>query len=82
MSTPRREPRRFAAFRLDAGIVEGLRFLEKRDGIGVSEQVRRALWQWLEQHGLWPDQEGWPGEAPKAKRAARAGRSRKGGKDR
>jgi Arc/MetJ-type ribon-helix-helix transcriptional regulator len=39
-------------FRLEENIVEGLRLVKERDGIPVSEQVRRALRAWLEERGV------------------------------
>lgn len=35
------------AFRLEPEILDGLRTVKERDGIPVSEQVRRALVLWL-----------------------------------
>lgn len=40
--------RKLAAFRLDPEIIAGLDFVKQRDGVPVSEQVRRALLAWLE----------------------------------
>ncbi len=42
-------PRDVAAFRLDEDMNWGLQFLKARDGLPVSEQVRRAITQWLRQ---------------------------------
>ncbi len=41
-----------ATFRMDTDILEGLEAVKKRDGIPISEQVRRALRVWLESKGL------------------------------
>ena len=40
--------RKLAAFRLDPEIIAGLEEVKQRDGVPVSEQVRRALVAWLE----------------------------------
>jgi hypothetical protein len=40
------------AFRLDPEILDGLLFVKDRDGIPLSEQVRRALRTWLDQKGV------------------------------
>jgi predicted DNA-binding protein len=39
------------AFRIDPEIIERLRAIKERDGIPVSEQVRRALTVWIEAKG-------------------------------
>ena len=41
-----------ATFRIDEHLLEGLEFVRQRDGIGVSEQVRRAIVIWLETKGI------------------------------
>jgi hypothetical protein len=40
------------AFRIDAEILDGLREVKDRDGVPISEQVRRALTVWLESKGV------------------------------
>ena len=40
------------AFRLDSEIMDGLQFVKERDGVPLSEQVRRALRAWLETRGV------------------------------
>jgi hypothetical protein len=40
------------AFRIDPEILEGLQHVKDRDGVPISEQVRRALVAWLESKGL------------------------------
>jgi hypothetical protein len=40
------------AFRIDPEILRGLREIKERDGVPVSEQVRRALSAWLESKGV------------------------------
>jgi hypothetical protein len=44
--------KRQTAFRIEPEILEGLHELKARDGIPISEQVRRALREWLERHGV------------------------------
>lgn len=41
-------PRTIATFRLDSDLLDGLRQLYERDGVQVSESVRRAIGAWLE----------------------------------
>jgi len=43
------------AFRLEPEILDGLQTVKERDGIPISEQVRRALREWLEQRGVKAD---------------------------
>lgn len=38
--------------RVEVSLVEALRAVKARDGIPISEQIRRALRQWLEQRGV------------------------------
>ena len=40
------------AFRIDPEILDGLRQIKERDGVPVSEQVRRALAAWLNSKGV------------------------------
>ena len=40
------------AFRIDPEILDGLRLVKERDGMPFSEQVRRALRNWLELKGV------------------------------
>jgi hypothetical protein len=40
------------AFRIDPEILDGLRTVKERDGVPVSEQVRRALVAWLDEKGV------------------------------
>ena len=40
------------AFRLDPEILDGLQAVKDRDGVPISEQVRRALKAWLEGRGV------------------------------
>lgn len=48
--TPSRKKQ--TAFRIDPEILEGLQDLKARDGIPLSEQMRRALRRWLESKGI------------------------------
>jgi len=41
-----------ATFRIDAHLLEGLEEIRRRDGVGVSEQVRRAISAWLQSKGI------------------------------
>ena len=38
--------------RLDDDLLDGLQEIKERDGINVSEQVRRAILAWLEGKGV------------------------------
>lgn len=40
------------AFRIDPETLDGLQEIKERDGIPVSEQVRRALRAWLDSKGV------------------------------
>jgi hypothetical protein len=39
-------------FRIDDDIMEGLKTVKERDGVPISEQVRRALREWLRGQGV------------------------------
>jgi hypothetical protein len=45
-------PKEFTAFRLEVAQLEALRAIRDRDGIPVSEQVRRAIDKWVELRGV------------------------------
>jgi Arc/MetJ-type ribon-helix-helix transcriptional regulator len=45
-------PRRISTFRIDEELLDGLRAVWERDGVPVSEQVRRAIRAWLESRGV------------------------------
>jgi hypothetical protein len=45
-------PKRYAAFRIDEELLDGLQLVWERDGISVAEQVRRAIRRWLEEKGV------------------------------
>jgi hypothetical protein len=49
MMSPRRS---LTAFRIDEELKAGLQEVWERDGIAVSEQIRRAIRVWLEQKGV------------------------------
>jgi hypothetical protein len=39
-------------FRLETELIDGLEQVKQRDGIGLTEQVRRALHAWLKVKGV------------------------------
>lgn len=39
-------------FRIDDSLIEALRVIEERDGVPVSEQVRRAIKAWIAAKGV------------------------------
>ena len=43
--------RKQSNFRIDPDIMDGLQLVKERDGIPLSEQMRRALREWLRQKG-------------------------------
>jgi predicted DNA-binding protein len=43
-------PKRLTNFRIDTDLLDRLQAIRERDGIPVSEQVRRAITAWLEGH--------------------------------
>jgi len=45
-------PRKVTTFRIDSELLDGLQEVWERDGVAVSEQVRRAIRMWLEQKGV------------------------------
>jgi hypothetical protein len=44
--------RNMHSFYLDPEMSAGLKIIKERDGISESEQVRRAVWSWLDSKGL------------------------------
>jgi antitoxin component of RelBE/YafQ-DinJ toxin-antitoxin module len=44
--------RRTLTFRIDDELLEGLHHVWEKDGVPVSEQVRRAVQDWLERRGV------------------------------
>jgi Arc/MetJ-type ribon-helix-helix transcriptional regulator len=40
-------PRKLYSFAIDPDLAEGLKTVKERDGISESEQIRRAIRQWL-----------------------------------
>ena len=57
-----RMSRRTTTIRIDDALLEGLQIMKDRDGVPISEQVRRAIQAWLESKGVSPK--------PERKRAA------------
>lgn len=49
--------RRLYSFWIDETLSDGLQVVRDRDGILPSEQIRRAIGQWLESKGVAPDGE-------------------------
>ena len=45
-------PLKQTAFRIDADLLTSLREIKRRDGVPVSEQVRRALQAWVASRGV------------------------------
>ena len=45
-------PRRLSAFRIDSEILDALHEIKARDGVPLSEQVRRALLAWVDARGV------------------------------
>jgi hypothetical protein len=45
-------PLRPTNFRLEDELLRGLQAVKERDGIGISEQVRRAVQDWLAKKGV------------------------------
>jgi antitoxin component of RelBE/YafQ-DinJ toxin-antitoxin module len=52
MTKHAKTPRQFIGFRIDEELIAGMKAVAKRDGVPVSEQVRRAIRMWLEQKGV------------------------------
>jgi Ribbon-helix-helix protein, copG family len=45
-------PKKVTTIRLDESVVDGLQLVKDRDGVPISEQVRRALNAWLKSKGV------------------------------
>jgi len=45
-------PKTASTFRIDDELLDALRTIKTRDGIPISEQVRRALLAWAETRGV------------------------------
>jgi hypothetical protein len=45
-------PRRLTNVRLDDELIEVLQTIKERDGIPISEQIRRAIRDWAEARGV------------------------------
>jgi hypothetical protein len=48
-------PRRLINFRIDPEQLAALQAIKQRDGIPLSEQVRRAIRRWIESRGIKAD---------------------------
>jgi hypothetical protein len=48
-------PRKVTTFRIDQELLDGIQQVWERDGVAVSEQVRRAIKAWLESKGVKPE---------------------------
>jgi hypothetical protein len=48
----KRQPLRMTSLRLDVDLLAGLRQVKERDGVAVTEQVRRAVREWLSRKGV------------------------------
>jgi hypothetical protein len=44
--------RKTITFRIDDELIDGLQTVWNRDGVAVSEQIRRAIREWLNKKGL------------------------------
>jgi hypothetical protein len=53
-SLQRVTPKTAATFRLEDELLEALQLVKERDGIPVTEQVRRAVRMWLDSKGVEP----------------------------
>jgi hypothetical protein len=51
-------PLRATNFRLESELIEALQVIRDRDGIPVTEQVRRAIQAWLKEKGVTPKAQG------------------------
>jgi hypothetical protein len=49
---PMTPERKVTTFRIDEDLMEAMQRLQARDGIPLSEQIRRALRPWLEEKGV------------------------------
>jgi uncharacterized protein (DUF4415 family) len=45
-------PKEITNFRIDSELLDALRELRERDGVGIAEQVRRAIRAWVESKGV------------------------------
>ncbi len=45
-------PLKAATFRLETELLEGLQEVRQRDGVAITEQVRRAITAWLKVKGV------------------------------
>lgn len=47
--TPNLKP---ATYRIDQELIDGLEEVKRRDGVGISEQIRRAIRAWLDEKNV------------------------------
>jgi len=52
MASQKPPVKRLTAFRLDPALLDALQRIKARDGIGLAEQVRRALAAWVQSKGV------------------------------
>ena len=45
-------PKKLTNFRIDSELLEAMEGIRQRDGVPVSEQVRRAIQDWLKKRGV------------------------------
>ena len=45
-------PNKARTFRIDEELIEGMDAVKERDGVPLSEQVRRAIRMWLDSKGV------------------------------
>ena len=45
-------PNKARTFRIDEELIEGMDAVKERDGVSLSEQVRRAIRMWLDAKGV------------------------------
>jgi predicted transcriptional regulator len=45
-------PKTTTTIRIDDALLDGLQYIRQRDGIPVSEQIRRAIQDWLRAKGV------------------------------
>ena len=48
----RKTPKKLTNFRIDSELLEAMEGIRQRDGVPVSEQVRRAIQDWLKKRGV------------------------------
>jgi ribbon-helix-helix CopG family protein len=53
-------PKKLYTFAIDPDLAEALKQVKADDGIGESEQIRRALRQWFQRRGVMKAERKWP----------------------